>query len=48
FAAMALAAAGVCALAKRQIGGFTGDILGGAQLLAETAGLCVLAGRFHG
>ncbi|GAN79633.1 adenosylcobinamide-GDP ribazoletransferase [Acidocella aminolytica] len=30
-------------LAKRQIGGFTGDVLGGAQSLCEVAGLCVLA-----
>ena len=43
FAAMAVAVAGVSALAKRQIGGFTGDVLGAGQILAETAGLCVLA-----
>ncbi|MDE2318547.1 MAG: adenosylcobinamide-GDP ribazoletransferase [Rhodospirillales bacterium] len=47
FAAMALAAAGVAALARQQIGGFTGDVLGAAQVLAETAGLCVLAAHFH-
>ena len=47
FAGMALVAAGVSALAKRQIGGFTGDVLGAVQVLAEAAGLCVLAVHFH-
>ncbi|MDE2238633.1 MAG: adenosylcobinamide-GDP ribazoletransferase [Rhodospirillales bacterium] len=46
-AVMALVAAGVCALAKRQIGGFTGDVLGSVQVLAESAGLCALAAQFH-
>ncbi|MBU6419523.1 MAG: adenosylcobinamide-GDP ribazoletransferase [Proteobacteria bacterium] len=46
-AVMALAAVGVCVLAKRQIGGFTGDVLGSVQVLAETAGLCALAVQFH-
>ncbi|HTQ70374.1 MAG TPA: adenosylcobinamide-GDP ribazoletransferase [Acidocella sp.] len=43
FAAMALVAAFMAGLAKRQIGGFTGDVLGAVQILAEIAGLCVLA-----
>ncbi|MDE1897217.1 MAG: adenosylcobinamide-GDP ribazoletransferase [Rhodospirillales bacterium] len=43
FAVMTLAVAAVSMLAKRQIGGFTGDVLGAGQVLAETAGLCVLA-----
>ena len=47
FAVMVLAVAGVSALAKRQVGGFTGDVLGAGQVLAETAGLCVLAVHFH-
>jgi adenosylcobinamide-GDP ribazoletransferase len=39
--AAALAALGVAALAQRQIGGFTGDTLGAAGVVAETAGLLV-------
>ena len=43
-------AAGACAigmawLAQRQIGGQTGDVLGGAEQLAETAILVLLASR---
>jgi adenosylcobinamide-GDP ribazoletransferase len=39
----ALAGAAVLALARRRIGGFTGDVLGAAGVVAETAGLLVLA-----
>ena len=39
-------AAGVVALARRRIGGFTGDVLGAAIVLAETAGLVVAAARW--
>jgi adenosylcobinamide-GDP ribazoletransferase len=39
--AAALAALGVAALAQRRIGGFTGDTLGAAGVVAETAGLLV-------
>ncbi|MEY4983273.1 MAG: adenosylcobinamide-GDP ribazoletransferase [Pseudomonadota bacterium] len=46
--AMALAAiattAGIAALARRKIGGQTGDILGATQQMAETAALAVAAG----
>ncbi len=42
FAVMALVAALVAGLAKRQIGGFTGDVLGAVQILSEIAGLCIL------
>jgi adenosylcobinamide-GDP ribazoletransferase len=43
FAAMALAALVVGALAKRQVGGFTGDVLGAMQIFSEIAGLYILA-----
>jgi adenosylcobinamide-GDP ribazoletransferase len=46
--AMALTAALVGLLARRQIGGFTGDVLGATQLLAETAGLLVLSAHIVG
>lgn len=36
----------VLALARRRIGGFTGDVLGAAGLVGETAGLLVAAGRW--
>jgi adenosylcobinamide-GDP ribazoletransferase len=39
----ALAAAGMARLAQRQIGGQTGDVLGGTEQLAETAILLWLA-----
>jgi adenosylcobinamide-GDP ribazoletransferase len=42
-AAAALAAAGVATLARRRLGGFTGDTLGAAGVVAETAGLVVAA-----
>lgn len=44
--AAAAAAAGVAALAQRRVGGFTGDVLGAAGMVAETAGLLVAAGRW--
>lgn len=40
------AAAGVVALARRRLGGFTGDVLGAAGMVGETAGLLVAAGRW--
>lgn len=39
------AAAGMAVLAQRQIGGQTGDVLGGAEQLAETAILVLLAAK---
>ena len=46
----ALAAAGgfaaVVALAERRIGGYTGDVLGAAGVVAETVGLLVAAARW--
>jgi cobalamin synthase/adenosyl cobinamide kinase/adenosyl cobinamide phosphate guanylyltransferase len=41
--AAGLGAAGVAGLARRRIGGFTGDTLGAAGVVAETAGLLVAA-----
>ncbi len=42
-----LATAGlVAALAHRRLGGFTGDVLGAAGVLAETVGLLVLAAKW--
>jgi adenosyl cobinamide kinase/adenosyl cobinamide phosphate guanylyltransferase/cobalamin synthase len=41
--AAGLGAAGVAALARRRIGGFTGDTLGAAGVVPETAGLLVAA-----
>ncbi len=38
----AIAAAAVSALAKRQVGGYTGDILGAAEVAAECAVLCAV------
>ena len=37
--------AGVVALARRRVGGFTGDVLGAAGVLTETGALLVLAAR---
>ena len=45
-AVAALGAAGVVALARRRLGGFTGDVLGAAGVVAETLGLCVAAARW--
>jgi adenosylcobinamide-GDP ribazoletransferase len=44
-AGAAVAAAAVLALAQRRLGGFTGDVLGAAAVLAETTGLVILAAR---
>lgn len=45
-AAVAAAGAAVVALARRRLGGFTGDVLGAAGIVGETAGLLVAAGRW--
>lgn len=45
-AAVALAAAAVLWLAQRRLGGYTGDILGAAGVIGETAGLLVVAARW--
>jgi adenosylcobinamide-GDP ribazoletransferase len=45
-AAGAVAALGVAALARRRIGGFTGDVLGAAGVLLETVGLVVAAAKW--
>lgn len=45
-AAAVAAGAGVVAVARRRLGGFTGDVLGAAGLVGETAGLLVAAGRW--
>jgi len=42
----ALAATGVVALARRRLGGFTGDVAGAAGIVLETAGLRVVAARW--
>lgn len=44
--ALALTTAGVVALAVRRIGGFTGDVLGAAGMVGETAGLLAAAARW--
>jgi adenosylcobinamide-GDP ribazoletransferase len=41
----AAGAIGMAWLAQRQIGGQTGDVLGGAEQVAETAILVLLAAR---
>jgi cobalamin synthase len=46
-AAAGLAATGVAALARRRIGGFTGDTLGAAGVVAETVGLLTAAAVLH-
>lgn len=45
-AAGVLAAAGVVALARRRVGGFTGDVLGAAGVVAETVGLWAAAAKW--
>jgi adenosylcobinamide-GDP ribazoletransferase len=40
------AGAGVVALARRRLGGFTGDVLGAAGLVAETVALLIAAARW--
>ena len=42
----ALSALAMAWLAKRQIGGQTGDVLGAAEQVAETAVLLLLSARF--
>jgi len=42
-AALVLASAGVVALARRRLGGFTGDVLGAVAVVGETAALLALA-----
>lgn len=44
--AAAVAGGGVVALGVRRLGGFTGDVLGAAGVVAETAGLVVAAARW--
>ena len=43
---VAVGAAVVVALARRRIGGFTGDVLGAAGVVGETTGLIVAAARW--
>lgn len=45
-AVLALASAGVVALAVRRVGGFTGDVLGAAGVVGETVGLLAAAARW--
>ena len=42
----ALAAAGVIVLARRRLGGYTGDVLGACGFVAETVGLVVAAAKW--
>lgn len=44
--AAVLAGIGVLLLARRRLGGFTGDVLGAAIVVAETVGLVVAAARW--
>lgn len=44
--AVGVGAALVAAIARRRIGGFTGDVLGAAGLVGETAGLLTMAARW--
>ncbi len=41
-----VAAGGVVALARRRLGGFTGDVLGAAGVVGETVGLVLAAARW--
>jgi adenosylcobinamide-GDP ribazoletransferase len=45
-AAVPVAGAAVVGLARRRLGGFTGDVLGAAGLVGETVGLLVAAARW--
>jgi adenosylcobinamide-GDP ribazoletransferase len=45
-AVLGIAAGGVVRLARRRIGGFTGDVLGAAGMVGETAGLLAAAARW--
>ena len=40
-----LAGVGVLGLARRRLGGYTGDVLGAAGVVAEVVGLLALAAR---
>jgi adenosylcobinamide-GDP ribazoletransferase len=44
--ALIVFAGAVVALAARRIGGFTGDVLGAAGIIGETAGLLAAAARW--
>lgn len=44
--AVAVGGGAVLALARRRLGGFTGDVLGAAGVVGETAGLVVAAARW--
>jgi adenosylcobinamide-GDP ribazoletransferase len=44
--AAVLAAGGIVLLARRRIGGYTGDVLGACGVLAESAGLVVAAAKW--
>ncbi len=46
FGAEVVGAVGVLLLARRRIGGFTGDVLGAAGVIAETLGLLVAAAKW--
>ncbi len=46
-AVLGVAAAAVVGLAGRRIGGFTGDVLGAAGMVGETAGLLLAAARWR-
>jgi cobalamin synthase len=41
-----MAAIGVVALARRRLGGYTGDVLGASGVVLETVGLVVAAARW--
>jgi adenosylcobinamide-GDP ribazoletransferase len=43
---LAAAAAGAATFARRKIGGFTGDVLGAAGVVSETAALVVAAAKW--
>ena len=45
-AGVVVGAGGVVALARRRIGGFTGDVLGASGMVGETTGLLVAAARW--
>jgi adenosylcobinamide-GDP ribazoletransferase len=42
------AGVGVVLLARRKLGGFTGDVLGAAGVVAETVGLFVASAKWTG
>ncbi len=46
FLAATAAAGGTVALARRRLGGYTGDVLGAAGVMGETAGLLVAAAKW--